>query len=130
MRKVTHLRATYAITDAGYLSEENVNTFYEEQIPFLARLQPNRRLFKSIVKEHLADTKENGVLVKQNNRLVRIKKVSCQLNEKIGKNGKVIEPGHSAYAYLCICWRTGWLLHKCARKNWTLAASNAHDFGA
>ncbi len=50
----------------------------------------------------LADTKENGVLVKQNNRLVRIKKVSCQLNEKIGKNGKVIEPGHSAYAYLCI----------------------------
>ena len=28
------------------------------------------------------------------------------------------------------CWRTGWLLHKCARKNWTLAASNAHDFGA
>ena len=71
-------------------------------ISFLARLQPNRRLFKSIVKEHLADTKENGVLVKQNNRLVRIKKVSCQLNEKVGKNGKVIEPGHSAYAYLCI----------------------------
>lgn len=31
-----------------------------------------------------------------------LKKVSCQLNEKIGKNGKVIEPGHSAYAYLCI----------------------------
>ena len=28
------------------------------------------------------------------------------------------------------CWRTGWLLHKCARKNWTLAASNAHFFGA
>ena len=92
----------FAITDAGYLSEENVNTFYEKQVSFLARLQPNRRLFKSIVKEHLADTKENGVLVKQNNRLVRIKKVSCQLNEKIGKNGKVIEPGHSAYAYLCI----------------------------
>lgn len=92
----------FAITDAGYLSEENVNTFYEEQVSFLARLQPNRRLFKSIVKEHLADTKENGVLVKQNNRLVRIKKVSCQLNEKIGKNEKVIEPGHSAYAYLCI----------------------------
>lgn len=92
----------FAITDAGYLSEENVNTFYEEQVSFLARLQPNRRLFKSIVKEHLADTKENGVLVKQNNRLVRVKKVSCQLNEKVGKNGKVIEPGHSAYAYLCI----------------------------
>ena len=92
----------FAITDAGYLSEENVNTFYEEQVSFLARLQPNRRLFKSIVKEHLADTKENGVLVKQNNRLVRIKKISCQLNEKVGKNGKIIEPGHSAYAYLCI----------------------------
>ena len=35
-------------------------------------------------------------------QLVRIKKVLCQLNEKVGKNGKVIEPGHSAYAYLCI----------------------------
>ena len=92
----------FAITDAGYLSEENVNTFYEEQVSFLARLQPNRRLFKAIVKEHLADTKVNGVLVKQNNRLVRIKKVPCQLNEKVDRNGKVIEPGHSAYAYLCI----------------------------
>ena len=92
----------FAITDVGYLSDENVDTFYEQQVSFLARLQPNSRLFKSIVKEHLADTKTNGVLVKQNNRLVRVKKIACRLNEKCDKNGKVVEPGYAAYAYLCI----------------------------
>ena len=55
------------------------------------------------MKEHLADTKENGVLVKQNNRLIRIQEslLPTQFG-RIRKNGKVIEPGHSAYAYLCI----------------------------
>lgn len=92
----------FAITDAGYLSEDNINVFFEMSVSFLARLQPNRVLFKKIVKDHLAQTQKDGLLVKQNHRLVRVKKIPCTLNEKTNNNGEVIREGHKAYAYLCV----------------------------
>lgn len=92
----------FAITDAGYLSEENINVFYQEQISFLTRLQPNKRLFKKIVDEYLQTAKTDGMLVKQCNRLVRVKKIPCKLNERLDRKGNVVKEGWPAYAYLCI----------------------------
>lgn len=92
----------FAITDAGYVSEENIDILYKEEISFLARLQPNRKLFKTLVKEHLADARDNGILVKQNQRLVRVKKIACRFNEKTDRDGTVTKAGHQAYTYLCI----------------------------
>lgn len=92
----------FAITDAGYVSEENIDILYKEEISFLARLQPNCKLFKTLVKEHLADARDNGILVKQNQRLVRVKKIACRLNEKTDRDGTVTKAGHPAYTYLCI----------------------------
>lgn len=92
----------FAITDAGYVSEENLEIFYRENISFLSRLQPNRVLYKQIVKEHLPTLKSEGILVKQNQRVIRVKKVPCQLCEHRSKNGEVRQKGHTGYAYLCM----------------------------
>ncbi len=92
----------HAITDAGYFSEENMETFYSNKISYLIRLQPNRCLYKSIVTRYLPDIKKNGVLVQQGNRLVRVQKVPCQVNEKRNQNNEIIEQGYPAYAYLCV----------------------------
>ena len=37
-----------AIADAGSLSEENINTLFQEQVLLFAGLQPNRRLFNEM----------------------------------------------------------------------------------
>ena len=92
----------FAIMDAGYSSEENIDAFYDQAISFLLRLQPNRKLYKKIVSENLADIAKNGTLIKQNGRLLIVQRVACQLNEKIDSKGKIIEKGHAAYAYLCV----------------------------
>lgn len=92
----------YSITDAGYYSEDNIREFYKQGISFLLRLQPNLRLYKQIVKEHLADIVKTGILVKQNKRLVRVKKIACKLCQRQDRKGNLVSPGFDAYAYLCV----------------------------
>ncbi len=86
--KANGIDTNYAITDAGYLSEENVHAFYSSGVSFLVRLQPNRKLYKQLIAEHLPSIKTEGKLVKQRERLIRVKKVACCLNEKNHSQGK------------------------------------------
>lgn len=87
----------YVITDAGYLSEENVDLFYLSSISFLIRLQPNRRLYKDLIRDHLQELKTSGILVKQRERLIRVLQVPCCLESKNAHNS-----GYPVYAYLCV----------------------------
>ena len=96
------VNTNYAITDAGYLSEENLKVFYEEGISFLTRLQPNRTLYKEVVKKHLPEIKEKGVVVKQKGRLIRVLKTHGYIGKKVDKKGNVIFQGYPAYVYLCV----------------------------
>lgn len=91
----------YAITDAGYMSEENIDAFYKASISFLTRLQPNRCLYKSLAAEHLPELQNKGVLVRQRDRIVRVLKVPCNLNREVDRKGNVVKPGYPAYAYIC-----------------------------
>lgn len=92
----------YAITDAGYLSEENVELFYKNSISFLIRMQANKKLYKQIVKDHLSTIEKDGTLVKQRSRVVRVKKIPCYLNQKVDSKGNIISQGYPAFAYLCV----------------------------
>lgn len=93
---------TCTIADAGYYSDTNITSLNNDKIAFLLRIQPNRNLYKNIVEKHLPTIKEEGVLVKQNNRLVRVKRVPCKLCEKRNHKGEIIESGFDGYAYLCV----------------------------
>ena len=92
----------YTIADAGYYSDANIKILFNNKINFLLRIQPNRTLYKKIVAEHLQTMKEEGTLVKQNNRLVRVKRIQCKLCEKVNAKGEIIEKGLDGYAYLCV----------------------------
>lgn len=77
-----------AIIDAGYYSEGNVKELQRNQISFVMRLIPNRKLYKDLVAQHAADLEDAKNLVKYRERLVYIKRIPIDL---FGKEG---------YAYL------------------------------
>jgi hypothetical protein len=74
----------YAIVDAGYYSEGNIQELQDAQISFIMRLIPNRKLYKELVVKHAADLEDAKNLVKYRERLVYIKRVSIDL---FGKEG-------------------------------------------
>lgn len=100
--KALGLNVTFTIADAGYYSDSNIKNLFNSKINFLLRIQPNRTLYKNIVAEHLSTIKEEGILVKQNNRLVRVKRIQCKLCEKVNSKGEIVEQGFDGYAYLCV----------------------------
>ena len=78
----------FAILDAGYYMEENINEFYASKISFITRLKGNLKLYKELVAGHLGSLESKENLVEYNGRYVYLKCVPCQLC------------GNSAYAYV------------------------------
>ena len=74
----------YAIVDAGYYSEDNIQELQAAQISFIMRLVPNRKLYKELVAKHTDDLEDAKNLVKYRERLVYIKRVPIDL---FGKEG-------------------------------------------
>lgn len=74
----------YAIVDAGYYSEGNIQELQDAQISFIMRLIPNRKLYKDLVAKHAVDLEDAKNLVKYRDRLVYIKRVPIDL---FGKEG-------------------------------------------
>jgi hypothetical protein len=50
--------ANYAIVDAGYYSEGNIQELQSAGISFIMRLNPNRKLYKELVAKHAADLED------------------------------------------------------------------------
>ena len=78
----------FAILDAGYYMEDNIQEFYDSKISFITRLKENLKLYKELVAEHLGSLEIRENLVEYNGRYVYLKCVACQLC------------GNSAYAYV------------------------------
>lgn len=74
----------YAIVDAGYYSEDNIQELQAARISFIMRLVPNRKLYKELVAKHTPDLEDAKNLVEYRERLVYIKRVSIDL---FGKEG-------------------------------------------
>jgi len=79
----------FAILDAGYYSDSNIDVLYEKQIAFVMRLKQNRVLYKELVAKHLKGLESSQNLVAFNKRFLYIQKIPCTLQ------------GHPAFAYMC-----------------------------
>ena len=51
--KAYNINVKYAILDAGYLSEDNINELYDGGISFVSRVKGNSRIYKNAVKDIL-----------------------------------------------------------------------------
>jgi hypothetical protein len=71
----------YAIVDAGCFDEESVKEFYACQVQFIARLAPNRVLFKEAAKEHPPNPMSYANAIRYGKRLLYIKSASQNLWE-------------------------------------------------
>ena len=78
----------FAVLDAGYLTEQNLNELYEAKVSFLSRMKENTSLYKNVVSENLASLETEENLVSYNGRYAYIKRVKTDCWE------------HSVYAYL------------------------------
>jgi hypothetical protein len=88
--KAQGVDVNYAILDAGYYTDDNIEELFKKGISFLTRMKANNTVYKEIVAAHFdtLDTKAN--LVEYNGRYVYLKCVPCEL------------AGYSAYAYIGI----------------------------
>jgi hypothetical protein len=79
------------ILDAGYPSDGALDEFFDEGIPFLSRLKPNRKLYKSLVKDYGEDVLDDANIVRYPGRLVGIVRKDVKLTDK-----------HSGFAYVAV----------------------------
>jgi len=78
----------FAIVDAGYYSESNVDALYADDIAFISRVGPNRKLFKTLIEQHAQSIRQAQYMVPFGNRIVYMRRFSVDLH------------GHPGYAYL------------------------------
>ncbi len=79
----------FAILDAGYYSDENIQNLYDNNISFITRLKANRSIYKDLVAKYLPTIEKKENFVSYNTRYAYIQCVPCSLIK-----------GHSAYAYV------------------------------
>jgi len=99
---VTTLKATIAelaqygvetklvIVDAGYFSDKNAKSLLDNGISFLTRVQPNRVIFKDLLKENINELTDIKYLTRYHQRLVYIKRIEMPIDE------------YKVYAYIAI----------------------------
>jgi CRISPR/Cas system CSM-associated protein Csm2 small subunit len=85
------VKTQYALVDAGYYSNDNVDALYAHNIAFLSRLGANRKLYKEIINEHIDDVLQVKYAVLHNKRVVHIKKIPVTLTL-----------AHQGFAYLAV----------------------------
>jgi transposase len=64
----------YAIVDAGYFSETNVKELYKNNIHFVTRLAPNRKLYKDVIANQLDGILSTKYAIRYGSRLIYMKK--------------------------------------------------------
>jgi hypothetical protein len=82
--KAMGVNTGFALIDAGYYSETNVNGLYRNNISFLTRLPSNRTLYKNLIDEHSGDLECTENLVLYEKRALYIKHVRVDLFSNAG----------------------------------------------
>jgi hypothetical protein len=70
------------IMDAGYPSDGAIDDLFSEKIPFLSRLKPNRKLYKSLTKTYGEEVLDDSSIVRYPGRLVGIVRKEVKLTDK------------------------------------------------
>ena len=87
---------------AGHYSDADITALHEGGIDFLVRIEPGHPIYKAIVAKHLSSIEEDGVLVRLDNRLARVKRIPCRLCTIADAEGRITDQGFDGYAYLCV----------------------------
>ena len=82
----------FALIDAGYMSSENVQTLYKNQIDFLTRLPSNRKLYKALINQHVQDLETAKYAVKYGNRGLFVKQIPVEFEEQQAYAYVVLDP--------------------------------------
>lgn len=90
--KANGINTKFAILDAGYYTGANADVLLDAGVSFITRMKSNFKIYKQVVREHLASLESRENLVRYNQRLVYVKCVPCLVGEKNNR---------PAYAYLC-----------------------------
>jgi hypothetical protein len=80
----------FSIIDAGYYSEKNIRSLYENNIRFVTRMKPNLKLYKELVASNVDGLESRSNAVFYRDRLLYIKCVPLEMF------------GYQAYAYVAI----------------------------
>ena len=99
------------IMDAGYPSDKALDDLFDEEVPFLSRLKPNRKLYKSLVKTYGKDALDDSNIVRYPGRLVSIIRKEVRLTDK-----------HGGFAYIAVD-------HDRRHLEWTKFTKDALDDG-
>ncbi|MBR4668835.1 MAG: transposase [Butyrivibrio sp.] len=86
--KAYNVDTKFAVLDAGYLTEQNIQDLFEAKVSFLSRMKENTSLYKNVISENLPSLESEENLVSYNGRYAYIKRVKTECW------------GHSVYAYL------------------------------
>lgn len=86
--KAYKIDTKFAVLDAGYLTEQNLNELFEAKVSFLSRMKENTSLYKNVVTENLDSLETAENLISYNGRYAYIKRVKANCW------------GHCVYAYL------------------------------
>jgi hypothetical protein len=89
--KASGVNTKFAILDAGYYDDANIEALYADKISFVTRLKANRRLYKDLVATHIPEIEVKENFVSYNGRYAYIKQVGCELVD-----------GRAAWAYVCL----------------------------
>jgi len=79
-----NINVDYAIVDAGYFSEENVNELYQNSVKFVTRLAPHRKIYKETVAKLLNGLLSSKNAVRYGDRLVYIAKTEVDFYGNVG----------------------------------------------
>ena len=88
--KAFGINVRQAIVDAGYYSDKNIKAMQKEEISFVMRVPPNRKLYKDLIAEHGTSLENASNLVKYRERFLYIKRVAVDFF------------GTEGYAYIAV----------------------------
>ena len=73
--KALNVDTKFAVLDAGYLTDENMNELFDADVSFLSRMKENTSLYKTVVDGHLSTLESEENLVSYNGRYCYVKRV-------------------------------------------------------
>jgi len=109
--RVMNVDVGMIIMDAGYPSDDAIDALMDDGIAFLARMKPNRKLYKSLLKDYGEDALDDSNIVKYPGRLVGIVRKEVKLTDR-----------HDGFAYIAVD-------HDRRHSEWTKFTSEAIDDG-
>ncbi len=90
------VKSSFALLDAGFCSEGNIQSLYKKDIDFLMRLPASRRIFKDAIREHSKSLESLENIVAYGKRSLFAKTVKTDLYGSSGYVYLILDPSKKA----------------------------------